>query len=80
MIIALSIFQGRAGEHNNLAIPGAKTIAGCLGAKLCITAFSIGQPELALDSNWRVELDHAFPRSSLFLFHALRPCPRYQIY
>jgi len=60
MPIALSVFQGRAGDHNDLAIPGAKSIADCLGAMLGVAPASVGRPEPALDLDWRTELDHAF--------------------
>ena len=40
MSIALTVFQGRAGDHNDLAIPGAKSIADCLGAMLGILILS----------------------------------------
>jgi arginase len=61
MPIALSVFQGRAGDHNDLAIPGAKSIADCLGLMLGITPFSVSKQEAALDTDWRTELDHALP-------------------
>lgn len=61
MTIALSVFQGRAGDHNNLAIPGALSIAERLQAQLGMVAVTVGQAEPALNANWRTELDHAMP-------------------
>lgn len=67
MTTALTIFQGRAGDHNDLAIPGAKSIGQHLGKLFEIPAVTIGHPEPALSANWRIELDHALPA-----LHALR--------
>lgn len=64
MSIALTVFQGRAGDHNDLAIPGAKSIADCLCAMLGVAPALVGQPEPALNLDWRTELDHAFPALS----------------
>ena len=64
MSITLTVFQGRAGDHNDLAITGAKSIAGCLGAMLGVAPVPVGQPEPALSLDWRTELDHAFPALS----------------
>ena len=59
MSIALTIFQGLAGDHNDLAIPGAKSIGELFAQKLNISAVTIGFPEKALNADWRIELDHA---------------------
>lgn len=61
MTIALTVFQGRAGDHNDLAIPGAMAIASCLGDMLGITPCTVGQPANALSAGWRTELDFALP-------------------
>lgn len=61
MNISLTVFQGRAGDHNDLAIPGAKAVADQLAADLGIDAVTIGYPEKALNTDWRTELDHALP-------------------
>jgi arginase family enzyme len=61
MSVSLTVFQGRAGDHNDLAIPGALAIAGQLGAMLGLTPHAIGAPERALATDWRTELDHALP-------------------
>ena len=61
MSIALTVFQGRAGDHNDLAMPGAKAIGDQLGAMLGLVPLTIGHPEAALSTDWRTELDHALP-------------------
>ncbi|USX17046.1 arginase family protein [Oxalobacteraceae bacterium OTU3CAMAD1] len=61
MSIALTVFQGRAGDHNDLAIPGAKAIGDQLGVMLGLAPLTIGSPETALSVDWRIELDHALP-------------------
>ena len=65
MSIALTVFQGRAGDHNDLAIPGAKAIGDQLGAMLDLVPVTIGHPEAALSTDWRIELDHALPALGL---------------
>ncbi|MFU8141307.1 arginase family protein [Klebsiella variicola] len=56
MNITLTCFQGRAGDHNDLAIPGARAIAESLASILDMTPVSIGHPEPALNTDWRTEL------------------------
>lgn len=57
----LTIFQGRAGDHNDLAIPGALAIGKDLSARLGLTPMIVGQPEPALSADWTVELPLALP-------------------
>jgi arginase len=59
MPISLTIFQGRAGDHNDLAIPGAKSIGDLLAHRFGLEATVIGSPEHAISANWRVEIDCA---------------------
>ncbi|MES1950488.1 arginase [Salinisphaera sp. S4-8] len=59
MSIALTVFQGRAGDRNDLAIPGAQSIGEVLATELGIRATPIGTPEKALGADWRIELDQA---------------------
>jgi arginase len=59
MTTSLTIFQGRAGDHNDLAIPGAKSLGDLLGDLLGLDATVIGSPEHALSVGWRIELDYA---------------------
>ncbi len=61
MTTALTIFQGRAGDHNDLAIPGARSVGEHLGKLLDLTPVTIGIPEPALSTDWRTELNHALP-------------------
>ncbi|WVT71860.1 arginase family protein [Sinorhizobium chiapasense] len=61
MPIALTCFQGRAGDHNDLGIPGAKSIATHLAQKLGLDAVVIGEPEPSLNGHWTVELEAAMP-------------------
>jgi arginase family enzyme len=59
--IALTVFQGRAGDHNNLSIPGAKSLGEMLSNRLRIPYQVIGIPEPALCADWKVELVAAMP-------------------
>lgn len=57
----LTVFQGRAGDHNNLAIPGAAAVATAISGRLDLPVEIIGSPEPALNTDWRPELDAATP-------------------
>lgn len=59
--VAITLFQGRVGDHNNLAIPGAKSVAGVLSAQLGVAVAVVGTPAPALNLGWRAELDAAMP-------------------
>ncbi|MBK5565845.1 arginase family protein [Ensifer sp. SSB1] len=61
MPLALTCFQGRAGDHNDLGIPGAKSVAAHLARKLGLEAVTIGEPEPAMNGHWTVELEAAMP-------------------
>lgn len=56
-----TVFQGRAGDHNDLAIPGALAIGEELSRRSGISPYIIGIPEPASNSGWREELDAALP-------------------
>lgn len=56
-----TVFQGRAGDHNDLAIPGAKAIGDALARRSSAAPVVIGAPEPALNTGWREELDAALP-------------------
>lgn len=56
-----TVFQGRAGDHNDLAMPGAKAIGEELQRRTGIPPTVIGTPEPALNIGWREELDAALP-------------------
>ena len=61
MTVALLVFQGRAGDHNDLGIPGAKSIGSMLAHRLNLQAITVGTPEPALSTHWRKELEVAMP-------------------
>jgi len=61
MSIALTVFQGRAGDHNDLAMLGAQSIGSHLSRTLGIETTYIGSPEKALNTDWRIELEHTIP-------------------
>jgi arginase len=61
MTVALTIFQGRAGDRNDLAIPAAMSIGKSLGERLNLPWTTVGIPEPALGTGWEVELAHAMP-------------------
>ncbi|QEN88106.1 arginase family protein [Labrys sp. KNU-23] len=58
---AYTVFQGRAGDHNDLAMPGARAIGEALARRTGIAPFVVGTPEPALNTGWREELDVALP-------------------
>lgn len=59
--VAYTVFQGRAGDHNNLAIPGAAAIGREFAIRANTSPTVIGTPEPALNVGWREELDAALP-------------------
>lgn len=56
-----TVFQGRAGDHNDLAMPGAKAIGEALARRTGVDPVVIGKPEPSLNAGWREELDAALP-------------------
>lgn len=56
-----TVFQGRAGDHNDLAIPGARTIGDELARRFGVPPTVIGMPAPALNIGWREELHAALP-------------------
>lgn len=56
---AYTVFQGRAGDPNDLALPGARAIGDYLACKTGINPVIVGNPEAALNEKWRKELDAA---------------------
>jgi len=58
---AYTVFQGRAGDHNDLAMPGAKAIGDALAKRTGVLPVVIGKPQPALNVGWREELDAAMP-------------------
>ena len=61
MPFAFTVFQGRAGDHNDLAIPGARAIGAELARRSGIQPVTIGAPKPCLNVGWREELDAAMP-------------------
>lgn len=59
--VGLTIFCGRAGDHNDRAMHGAQSVGEILSDRLGIPATTIGKPEPALNTGWRIELDAAMP-------------------
>ena len=58
---ALTVFQGRAGDHNALGIPGAAALGGQLSERLGLAPVVIGTPEPPLNAGWKRELAEALP-------------------
>ncbi|TCP01291.1 arginase family protein [Rubrivivax gelatinosus] len=54
-------FQGRVGDHNELAIPGARAVAAGMAARLGLEVVTVGTPEPVLNAGWDVELERARP-------------------
>lgn len=67
--VALTVFQGRAGDHNDLAIPAAAAIGALLSQRLGLTPTVIGKPEPALNIDWRPELEAAMPALKAMAAH-----------
>jgi arginase len=61
MTLALTVFQGRAGDHNDRAYGGAAALGAEWERRLGLPAAIVGAPEPALSTEWRVELTAAAP-------------------
>lgn len=61
MTIALTVFQGRAGDRNGLGVPGAAVMGAALSHMLGHEPTVIGTPEAAPYLGWRDELEAAAP-------------------
>lgn len=61
MATQYTVFQARAGDHNDLAMPGAAAIGRALAARTGVAPTVIGTPEPATDLGWRAELAAALP-------------------
>lgn len=59
---AYTVFQGRAGDHNDLAIPAAQALGAALARRSGQAPVVIGTPEPALNTGWRTELAAALPQ------------------
>jgi arginase/N-omega-hydroxy-L-arginine amidinohydrolase len=61
MTLALTVFQGRAGDHNDRAYSGAAAVGAEWQQRLGLAAATVGTPEPALSTDWRTELTAAAP-------------------
>jgi arginase len=61
MPLALTVFQGRAGDHNDRGFGGAAAIGAEWQRRLGHPAATVGTPEPPLSADWRVELTAAAP-------------------
>lgn len=61
MTLAFTVFQGPAGDHNNLAIPGALSMMKMLSQRFGASYVVIGTPEPAAPADWNTELAKAMP-------------------
>lgn len=52
----VTAYQGRAGDRNNLATPGALAMAAQLAQRLSLPLLSVGLPTQALNTDWATEL------------------------
>lgn len=59
--MACTVFQGGAGDHNDLAIPGARAIGELLAQRSGETPVIIGSPAAAIKAGWREALAAALP-------------------
>lgn len=57
--VAITLFQGRVADHNNLAIPGARSVARMLADQLQVDIAVVGTPAAALNLGWQAELNAA---------------------
>ncbi len=61
MSIALTAYQGRVGDHNDLAMPGAALLATAIGERIGVEPVVVGTPQPAMNTNWDIELAAAMP-------------------
>lgn len=59
--VAITLFQGRVADHNNLAIPGAKSVARMLAEQMAVGVAVVGTPAPALNAGWQTELNATMP-------------------
>jgi arginase len=72
----LVLFQGRVGDHNDLALPGARALANALAASHGRCAHVIGVPAPALNQPGDTELAAAEPALRALKAHFERVCAR----
>lgn len=61
MTTRITAFQGRAGDRNDLGIPGALALATGIADRLGLPLDTVGQPAPALNLGWARELEAAAP-------------------
>jgi arginase len=61
MALALTIFQGRAGDHNDRGFAGAAAIGAEWERRLDLAGTTVGTPAPPLNVGWREELTAAVP-------------------
>ena len=61
MAMALTIFQGRVGDHNDRGFTGAAAIGAEWERRLDLAGTIVGTPEPPLNVGWREELTAATP-------------------
>ncbi|AGB24079.1 arginase family hydrolase, arginase/agmainase/formiminoglutamate hydrolase [Mycobacterium sp. JS623] len=61
MMLALTVFQGRAGDHNDRGFGGAAAVGAEWQHRLGLSATTVGTPEPPLSTDWRTELTAAAP-------------------
>lgn len=59
MPTSVTAYQGRAGDRNNLAVPGALALAAQLAQRLRAPLHTVGVPAPALNADWHTELEAA---------------------
>jgi hypothetical protein len=59
--VSLQVFQGRAGDRNELAVEGARAVGEALGSRLGLGYATVGKPAPALGLDWAAELGAALP-------------------
>lgn len=59
--VQYTVFQGRAGDHNDLAMPGAKAIGEDLARRTGVDPVILGKPAQPMNTGWREELNAALP-------------------
>ena len=58
-ISVINCYQGRAGDRNGLAVPGARLVAQAIAERLALPVENICEPQPFLNATWDQELDVA---------------------
>lgn len=65
MGVSYTVFHGRAGDHNDLAMPAAKRLGDTFQEITGISPVVIGTPKPSLSTDWSIELKEALPELKL---------------